>query len=80
VSERKRREINVKEKKTTVGTNEGLRVKKWEERESDRERKRKRWDSVFFSCTFSFKNLIKMTSYNPNIKSFKWFKLNQNFK
>ena len=36
MSERKRREINVKEKKM-VGINEGLTAEKWEERESDRE-------------------------------------------
>jgi len=65
VSERKKREINVKEKKKMVGINEGLRAEKWEERESDRVRKRKRWDRVLFSYTFSFKNLIKMTGYNP---------------
>jgi len=38
VSERKRREINVKEKKKMVGTNEGLRTEKWKKRERKRKR------------------------------------------
>ena len=62
---RKRREINVKERKKMVGTNEGLGIGSIEVGgKSDWEGKRKRRDNVLLSYTFSFKKLIKMTGCN----------------